>query len=73
MDDFPETRLQEAEIKLAFLEKELADYREAVDELHAELSRLARRVKALEAGEEAAGQAGPEPTSGEAASEDSAS
>lgn len=51
MDSFAETRLQDAEIKLAFLEKELGEYREAVDALHAELTRLERRVRELEARE----------------------
>lgn len=60
-----DSRLQETEIKLAFLEKELDAYKDAVQDLHARLDRMEKAVKALrnsrEPGESgAAGQeAGP--------------
>jgi uncharacterized coiled-coil protein SlyX len=47
-----EARLQEAEIKLAFLERELEEYKEAVGLLHERLARLEKQVRELkEAGE----------------------
>jgi chromosome segregation ATPase len=42
-----ETRLQETEIKLAFLEKELDDSREAMQTLHERLEALEATLDAL--------------------------
>jgi uncharacterized coiled-coil protein SlyX len=42
-----ETRLQESEIKLAFLEKELDEYKEAVQTLHHRLEEVTNLVNAL--------------------------
>jgi uncharacterized coiled-coil protein SlyX len=50
--DNHEERLQEAEIKLAFLERELGDYKEAVDSMHEILTRLEKQVQELKDGEE---------------------
>ena len=47
-----EARLEEAEIKLAFLERELGEYKEAVDSMHELLTRLERQVQELKDGEE---------------------
>jgi uncharacterized coiled-coil protein SlyX len=47
-----ETRLQEAEIKLSFLERELGEYKDAVDSLHALVSRLEKQVQELKDGED---------------------
>jgi chromosome segregation ATPase len=48
----PEARLQknleDAEVKLAFLERELGEYKEAVQDLHARLARLESAVKELQ-------------------------
>jgi uncharacterized coiled-coil protein SlyX len=50
--DNHEERLQEAEIKLAFLERELETYREAVDTMHDLLTRLEKQVQELKDGED---------------------
>jgi prefoldin subunit 5 len=42
-----EAHVQETEIKLAFLEKELEAYKEAVQELHARLTSLEKTVREL--------------------------
>ena len=42
-----ESRLQEAEIKLSFLERELTEYKDVVNELHALLAKLEKQVKEL--------------------------
>lgn len=42
-----EARLQETEIKIAFLERELEEYKEAVQTLHARLQTLEALVEAL--------------------------
>ncbi len=47
-----EARLQEAEIKLAFLERELGEYKEAVDSMHALITRLEKQVQELKDGED---------------------
>ena len=47
-----EIRLQEAEIKLAFLERELGEYKEAADSMHGLLTRLEKQVQELKDGEE---------------------
>jgi uncharacterized coiled-coil protein SlyX len=41
----PEARLQETEIKLAFLEKELDEYKDAVQGLHARLDQMEKTLK----------------------------
>jgi chromosome segregation ATPase len=45
-------RLQEAEIKLAFLEREIEEYKEGVGLLHELLGRLEKKVQDLKDGEE---------------------
>lgn len=50
-----ENRLQETEIKLAFLDKELEDYKDAVQTLHARLELLEKTVAILRR----SAQAGP--------------
>ena len=47
-----EIRLQEAEIKLAFLERELGEYKEAVNAMHDLLTRLEKQVQELKEGED---------------------
>jgi uncharacterized coiled-coil protein SlyX len=48
MSDHPyEPRLQETEIKIAFLERELEEYKDAVQTLHARLQTLEALVEAL--------------------------
>jgi uncharacterized coiled-coil protein SlyX len=47
-----EERLQEAEIKLAFLERDLEEYKEAVGSLHDRLAQLEKQVQKLQDGEE---------------------
>ena len=47
-----DARLQEAEIKLAFLERELEEYKEAVGSLHDRLARLEKQVEGLKDGQE---------------------
>jgi len=50
--DTPEERLHEAEYKLAFLERELEEYKEAVSLLHERLTRLEKQVQELKDGAE---------------------
>jgi uncharacterized coiled-coil protein SlyX len=52
--DNREVRLREAEIKLAFLERDLDEYKEVVQELHLRLARMEKAVRDLEAAREAA-------------------
>ena len=48
----PDIRLQEAEIKLAFLERELETYKEAVNAMHDLLVKLEKQVQELKDGED---------------------
>jgi uncharacterized coiled-coil protein SlyX len=42
-----DSRIQETEIRLAFLDKELEEYKEAVHTLHTRLEQLEKTVEAL--------------------------
>ena len=53
-----EARLQEAETKLAFLERELNEYKEVVDSMHTLLTRLEKQVQELKNGEESSREIG---------------
>jgi uncharacterized coiled-coil protein SlyX len=46
-----EARLQESEIRFAFLERELEAYKDAVSHLHERLMGLEKRVRELKDGE----------------------
>jgi uncharacterized coiled-coil protein SlyX len=54
--DHLESRLQETEIRLAFLERELDEYKEAVNQLHGLTARLEKELTELLAGIQAAGE-----------------
>ena len=55
-----ESRLQEIEIKMAFLEKELLEYQEASRALHRRLSEMEEQVGKLQKESTGPGQANPE-------------
>ncbi len=53
-----EHRVQETEIKLAFLDKELDEYKEAVQTLHSRLELLEKTVERLKSNAQGDGGAG---------------